>query len=66
VIEQARAYLKTLETFHLPAQPKIEPQLALFEGAGAKLLKVLEGVEPDALSPKDALELIYKLKRLQE
>jgi DNA mismatch repair protein MutS len=64
VIEQARAYLKTLETFHLPAQPPPVPQLPLFGGAESKLLKLLERVEPDSLSPKEALDLIYKLKQL--
>ena len=66
MIEQARAYLKTLETFHLPAQPKAEPQLALFDPAGAEILKVLDAADADGLSPKDALELIYRLKKLRD
>jgi DNA mismatch repair protein MutS len=66
VIEQARAYLKTLEAFHLPAQPATQPQLPLFSDAESRALKLLEGVEPDALSPKEALELLYKLKNLRD
>jgi DNA mismatch repair protein MutS len=64
VIEQARAYLKTLETFHLPAKQAPQPQMPLFSTPEAKALKLLEGVEPDSLSPKEALALIYKLKGL--
>jgi DNA mismatch repair protein MutS len=66
VIEQARAYLATLETYHLPAKAQAQPQLPLFDGADAKALKLLESVEPDTLSPKEALELIYKLKQLRK
>ncbi|MGQ0586256.1 MAG: DNA mismatch repair protein MutS [Gammaproteobacteria bacterium] len=65
VIEQARAYLKTLETFHLPAQPKAEPQLALFDGAAAEVLKLLDAAEADGMTPKDALDLLYRLKQLR-
>jgi len=66
VIEQARAYLKTLETFHLPAAPKAEPQLALFDGPGAEILKLLDAADADGLSPKDALDLVYRLKQLRD
>ncbi len=65
VIEQAREYLKTLETFHLPAQPKAEPQLTLFDGAAAEILKLLDAADADGLSPKDALDLLYRLKQLR-
>jgi DNA mismatch repair protein MutS len=65
VIEQARAYLKTLETFHLPARQQPTPQMPLFDAADSKALKLLDGVEPDSLSPKEALDLIYKLKQLR-
>ena len=35
------------------------------EAADDPLRAALDGVEPDSLSPRDALELIYRLKRLQ-
>ena len=66
VIEQARAYLRTLETFHLPAQAKPEPQMALFDPAGAEILKLLDGADADGLSPKEALDLVYRLKKLRD
>jgi DNA mismatch repair protein MutS len=65
VIEQARAYLKTLETFHLPAAPKAGPQLPLFDGPAAEILKLVDAADADGLSPKDALELLYRLKKLR-
>jgi DNA mismatch repair protein MutS len=66
VIEQARAYLKTLETFHLPAASKAEPQLPLFDGPAAEILKLLDSADADGLSPKDALDLLYRLKQLRK
>jgi DNA mismatch repair protein MutS len=66
VIEQARAYLRTLETFHLPAAPKAEPQLPLFDGASAEILELLDSADADGLSPKDALDLLYRLKQLRK
>ncbi|MGH8481546.1 MAG: MutS-related protein, partial [Nevskiaceae bacterium] len=63
VIDQARAYLSTLETFHLPAAPQAGPQLPLFDAAGAEILKLLDSVDADGLSPKDALDLLYRLKQ---
>jgi DNA mismatch repair protein MutS len=66
VIEQAREYLKTLETFHLPAQPKSEPQLTMFDGASAEVMKLLDAADADGLTPKDALDLVYRLKQLRK
>jgi len=66
VIDQARAYLKTLETFHLPAAPKAEPQLPLFDGASHEILKLLDSADADGITPKDALELLYRLKQLRK
>jgi DNA mismatch repair protein MutS len=65
VIEQARAYLRTLEAFHLPAAPQAGPQLPLFDAASAEILKLLDAADADGLSPKDALDLVYRLKQLR-
>jgi DNA mismatch repair protein MutS len=65
VIEQARAYLRTLETLHLPAAPAPAPQLPLFDSTSAEILKLLDAADADGLSPKDALDLIYRLKKLR-
>jgi DNA mismatch repair protein MutS len=66
VIDQARRYLQTLEKFHLPAPPAPQPQLPLFTAPGdAEALKLLDLADADSLSPKDALELIYRIKQLR-
>jgi len=65
VIEQARAYLRTLEAVHLPVAPRPEPQLPLFDGPAAEILKLLDAADADGLTPKDALDLIYRFKKLR-
>jgi DNA mismatch repair protein MutS len=63
VIDQARAYLQVLEQGHLPARPV--PQLPLFSPAPSERLQLLDSVEPDRLSPKEALDLLYRLKAMK-
>jgi DNA mismatch repair protein MutS len=66
VIRAARRYLQALETRNLardgqsdlfaappPAEPERHP-----------VLDILDSVDPDALTPRDALELVYRLKKL--
>lgn len=69
VISNARRYLLELEQRAAPVTPlvKAQPQLSLFEAAApSAALKLLDEVEPDALSPREALEWIYKLKSTRE
>jgi DNA mismatch repair protein MutS len=66
VIANARRYLLELEQRAEPslAPTKPQPQLSLFEAAPpSAALKLLDELEPDALSPREALEWIYKLKK---
>ncbi|MDP3870862.1 DNA mismatch repair protein MutS [Phenylobacterium sp.] len=67
VIEQARRILAELE--QQPAKtPKSDskaPQLSLFAEPPSKALAALDALEPDELSPKQALEALYKLKKLR-
>ncbi|HUR41287.1 MAG TPA: DNA mismatch repair protein MutS [Verrucomicrobiae bacterium] len=67
VIEQAREYLLTLEHSRLPAPvaPQPQPQLALFT-PGAPALKLLDEADPDRLTPKDALDLLYRMKKARD
>ena len=46
--------------------PKVEPQLPLFDGASAEILALLDSADADGLSPKDALDLLYRLKQLRK
>ncbi|MGC1550506.1 MAG: DNA mismatch repair protein MutS, partial [Rhodanobacter sp.] len=40
------------------------PQLGLFATAPSAVERALEGIDPDALSPREALEALYRLKSL--
>ena len=70
VIARAREILDTLES--APRASVSEPpsaQLGLFDplpcaGKRAKLLETLETIDPDSLSPREALDALYRLKSL--
>jgi len=67
VIEQARGYLKVLEANHLaPAAPTPQQELPLARAENVEALRLLDGVDPDRLSPKEALELVYRLKEARK
>lgn len=68
VVKRAETILKVLEK-----SPKAAPDLPLFDSVAAPAnedvpphpaLSLLDGLDPDALSPKEALETLYKLKSL--
>ena len=70
VVERARSLLKELEK-HAALSPT--PQLSLFgarppepeaEAGTDELRAALETLEPDTLSPREALEALYRLKEL--
>ena len=69
VIRNARIYLQQLEN-RVPPPPAtvaaLQPQLSLFEAPPSATLKLLDSLDPDALSPREALELVYKLKNTRE
>ncbi len=67
VIEQARRILAELEQQPAKAAKPAAgaPQLSLFAEPPSKALKLLDSIEPDELSPKQALEALYKLKKLR-
>jgi DNA mismatch repair protein MutS len=73
VLQQARKHLALLER----QQRSEEPQLGLFDQAAFEMKDVDEGteadkllrervaaVDPDALTPREALDLLYELKKL--
>ena len=71
VLERARAHLETLEDHSLRCWRRDRPQQDLFarpEPAPAPAPSAAEerlrGVDPDRLSPREALELLYELRRL--
>jgi DNA mismatch repair protein MutS len=71
VIAQARNYLQSLEkkdahsTNASTTKPDISPQLGLFAPPGPSAVELaLREIEPDALTPREALDALYRLKKL--
>ena len=68
VINRAKKELQRLETNNLSADaaPTIKsPQTDLFiSNEPSELDLMIKDIDPDELSPRDALEALYKLKRL--
>ena len=70
VLERARAHLKTLEDHSLRCWSRDRPQQDLFaapappEPEPSAAAARLRDAEPDRLSPREALDLLYELKRL--
>jgi DNA mismatch repair protein MutS len=80
VIRAARKHLARLESQALDATPQLDlfapapcdepepqPELAatvVADDAAAPLLALLDGIDPDALTPREALQTLYDLKRL--
>ena len=71
VIAQAQRYLAALEQQHgaieratEPARSEKSPQLGLFATLPSAAEEALRGLDPDTLSPRDALETLYRLKKL--
>ena len=70
VIQQAKQHLNRLEK-QTQREPKnrvqtSEPQLSLFANERHPAVTALADTDPDALSPRQALDLLYQLKKLIE
>jgi DNA mismatch repair protein MutS len=65
VVQRARQRLRQLEESSRPSLSQPAPaQLSLFQAAPHPAVHRLSQVEPDQLSPRQALDLIYTLKEL--
>ncbi|MGQ0657998.1 MAG: DNA mismatch repair protein MutS [Chromatiales bacterium] len=62
VVARAKDYLEHLESAPRPG-PSPTPQMNLFE-PHARVIDALAGINPDTLSPRDALELLYRLRQM--
>jgi DNA mismatch repair protein MutS len=66
VIRRARKYLGTLESMQTANSDSPQGQLPLAMSSAIvetdALREILDDVDPDTLSPREALELIYRLK----
>src|SRR5690348_18311835 len=67
VIAQAKEYLTRLESAQRQPKEQLQPQQqALFTAPPSLVDEKLKSVDPDKLSPKQALELLYELKKLND
>ncbi len=75
VIRRARGYLRTLESQQLGRDSGPQAQLPLVmggaderdgDGADDALRDLLDEVDPDSLTPKEALELLYRIRSLRD
>jgi DNA mismatch repair protein MutS len=68
VIDDARRYLSALETGHAAAPsraPTPTPQLGLFDAPRPSAAEdALRELDPDTMSPREALDALYRLKKL--
>jgi DNA mismatch repair protein MutS len=72
VLNHARHALATLETQALQSQAQVDlfatpvmPDVAIEKGAGHAIEAALAAINPDNLSPREALEALYQLKHIQ-
>ena len=72
-VRQARAYLTRLDQFNVRREGQGDLFVAPLatvntgpDGRATALLERLAAIEPDALSPRDALASLYELKRLAD
>jgi DNA mismatch repair protein MutS len=69
LVRQARATLEALETQQRSSDAQIDlfaPPAALPEREPSAIEAALASVNPDALSPKEALDTLYRLKTIQD
>jgi DNA mismatch repair protein MutS len=67
VVARARARLEALEREHVAAHPA-PPQLDLFQPPPGPdpVHEALEALDPDGMTPRQALEALYRLKSLEK
>ena len=69
VIDDARSRLDDLETKYADAHRASPGQLSIFESSDSTrdpVIEALQNIDPDGLTPKQALETLYELKGLLE
>ncbi len=69
VVNHARHALAALETQQSSAQAQVDlfaapPDSAMESGAGGALESALKDIHPDTLTPREALDVLYQLKKL--
>jgi len=65
VIRRAKSYMATLQAQQSPDSPQAQLELNVVDDNPENaLLDALDAIEPDELSPREALEKLYDLKKL--
>jgi DNA mismatch repair protein MutS len=65
VVDRARRHLERLENQHTPGSSGQVPQADLFRTPDP-IAETLSALEPDAITPRQALEILYKLRALAQ
>jgi len=64
VIKRARSYLATLETHATAEHPQTQlPLAAPVEPQSSEVEEALTDIDPDSLTPREALDVLYQLKK---
>ncbi|GAB4304667.1 MAG: DNA mismatch repair protein MutS [Candidatus Bipolaricaulota bacterium] len=66
VLREAQRALDEVESVPSPARPASGAQLPLFGSEEHPAVRALRDVDPDRLTPRDALDLLYRLRSLAE
>ena len=65
VIRRAKSYMAALEAQQSSDSPQAQLDLSVAEPEPSNpLLEALDAIEPDTLSPREALDHLYELKKL--
>jgi DNA mismatch repair protein MutS len=64
VVQDATVYLHELEQFNPRATPKTQATQTISLIQENKFEQALNAIHPDELSPKEALDILYQLKKL--
>ena len=66
VIRRAKSYLESLETHQPHEHPQAQlPFSASFEPEADELRDAVDEIDPDAMTPRDALDALYRLKKIR-
>jgi DNA mismatch repair protein MutS len=67
VIRRAKTYLSTLETHQVSEHPQAAlPFYAPAEDPADELGEAIDDIDPDELTPRQALEALYRLKKIRD
>jgi DNA mismatch repair protein MutS len=66
VIRRAKSYLASLETQQRVEHPQVQLPFSTSDDASDELGDAIDDIDPDSLTPRQALEAIYKLKKIKK